>query len=141
MIEELQRLADMAKAIASPEAVDATDYGFTLDTGSTTLTFFSPNEASGVCYCRAEVGSLGDKECPAGFAEAALMGNFFWRATNGATLSLNKKDNAIFFTDRFDLGAFEDEKAFTNYLNGFLRTLYDWHERLSIALEGQEVAK
>ena len=131
----------MAEAIASPEAVATTDYGFTFDTGDSTLTFFWAGGNTGACYCRAEVGKLGEKACPASFAEAALKGNFFWRATDGATLSLSTSENAVYLTDRFDDNAFEDETAFADYINGFLRTLYDWTERLTIALEGQEVAK
>jgi len=141
MIDRLQRLADMAAAVASPEAVATTDYGFTIDTGDSTLTFFAPGVDTGVCYCRAAVGALGEKACPASFAEAALKGDFFWRATDGATLSLNTLENAIYLTDRFDFDAFEDEAAFADYINGFQRTLYDWQERLAIALDGQEVAK
>ena len=141
MLDRLQRLADMAETVVAPEAVATTDYGFTLAIGDSTLTFFAAGGTTGACYCRAEVGALGDKPCPESFAEAALRGNFFWRATDGATISLNTSDNAIYLTDRFDEDAFEDETAFADYINGFLRTLYDWQERLSTALEGQEVAK
>ena len=141
MLDRLQQLADMAVAITSPEAVETTDYGFTIYIRDTTLAFFWAGGDHGACYCRAMVAELGDKECPTAFAEAALKGNFFWRATDGATLSLNASDNAIYLTDRFDENAFEDETAFADYFNGFLRTLYDWRERLTIALEGQEMAK
>ena len=141
MLDRLQRLVDMAVTITSPEAVETTDYGFTMDTGDTMLTFFWAGGDTGACYCRAEVGELGDKSCPTDFAEAALRGNFFWRATDGATLSLNTSDNAIYLTDRFDENAFEDETPFADYINGFLRTLSDWQKRLAIALEGQEVAR
>ena len=141
MLDRLQRLADMAEAVAAPEAVTTTDYGFTLAIVDSTLMFFAAGGTTGACYCRAEVGALGEKACPASFAEAALKGNFFWRATDGATLALNTSDNAIYLTDRFDEDAFEDETAFADYINGFLRTLHDWQERLTTALEGQEVAK
>ena len=68
--------------------------------------------------------------CPCEFAEDALKGNFFWRGTEGATLSLNENDNAVYLTDRFDKEAFDDEAAFAEYINAFLRSVYDWRARL-----------
>ena len=141
MIERLQQLADMAQSFAPPEAIGEGEFGFTLDVNGDSLSFFSPGGSSAVCYCRAKVAALGAQKCPGEFAEAALNGNFFWRGTSGAVLSLNTAENAIYLTDRFDEGAFEDEDAFKDYINGFLRTLFDWQERLDSYVAGKEVAK
>ena len=81
---------------------------------------FAPPEA----VVEAEAG------CSGAFAEAALKGNFFWRGTAGATLSLDEVANAIFLTDRFDDGAFADAPALREYINDLLRTLFDWRARL-----------
>ena len=141
MIERLQQLADMAQGFAPPEAVAMDEYGFSLDVNGDILSFFSPGGEVPACYCRAKVAELGARKCPGAFAEAALNGNFFWRGTEGATLSLNTAENAIYLTDRFDEGAFEDEKAFQAYIDGFVRTLFDWQERLDTYMTGKEVAK
>ena len=141
MTQGLERLAQLAAAFVPPEAISTDEYGFTLDADDVKLSFFAPGGNSGVAYCRALVGKLDARECPADFAEAALRGNFFWRATDGAVISLNLDENAIYMTDRFDEGAFEDDAAFRNYINGFLRTLFDWQERLEISLAEKEVAK
>ena len=141
MTQGMERLAQLAAAFVQPEAISTDEFGFTLDADDVKLSFFAPGGDSGVAYCRALVGKLEERECPADFAEAALRGNFFWRATDGAVISLNLDENAIYMTDRFDEGAFEDDAAFRNYINGFLRTLFDWQERLEISLAEKEVAK
>ncbi len=130
MTDKLQRLADMAIGIASQDAVVADDSGFTLNVNDTRLFFFETEGDTGAFYCRALIGSFGDGKCPGVFAEAALKGNFFWQATDGATLSLNEQENAVYLTDRFDKDAFVDEAAFKDYLNGFLQSVYDWQVRL-----------
>ncbi len=141
MTQGLERLAQFAAAFALPEAVATDDDGFTLEADDVTLTFFAPGGESGVAYCRALVGNLEERECPADFAEAALRGNFFWRGTEGAVISLNQEEQAIYLTDRFDDGAFEDEAAFRDYINDFLRTLFDWQTRLETSLAEKEVAR
>lgn len=141
MTRELERLAGLAAELAPPEALSHNDLGFTLATSAADLDFFASGGAASTIYCRARVGALGEAECPAAFAEAALMGNFFWRATEGATLSWNETENAIYLTDRFDEGAMADAKALANYADGFLRTLHDWRARLQSYLEGKEVSK
>ena len=141
MTDKLQRLADMATNIVSPEAVTMEEFGFSLNTNDASLTFFMASGNTQVCYCRARIGELGERKCPVGFAEAALKGNFFWQATNGATISLDTSENAVYLTDRFDEGAFEDEDAFRDYLDGFLRTLFDWQERFDTFASEKEVVK
>ena len=141
MTQGLERLAQLAATFALSEAISADEYGFTLDAEDVKLSFFAPGGDSGVAYCRALVGKLDECECPADFAEAALRGNFFWRGTEGAVISLNLDENAIYLTDRFDESAFEDEAAFRNYINDFLRTLFDWQEHLETSLAEKELAK
>ena len=141
MIERMRQLADMAQGFAPPEAVAMSEAGFSLDINGDTLSFFSPDGEAAASYCRAKVAELGARKCPGAFAEAALNGNFFWSGTEGATLSLNTTENSIYLTDRFDEGAFQSEAAFKDYINGFLRTLFDWQERLETFMAETEVAK
>ena len=47
MKENLQRLAEMARDIAAPEAVEENEFGFSLDTGDATLSFFAPTDENG----------------------------------------------------------------------------------------------
>ena len=141
MTDRLQRLADMAMNIAPPDAVFEEEFGFTLDANGETLSFFAPGGETEVAYCRALVGLPDGHKCPVDFAEAALEGNLFWRGTEGAVLSLNLDENAVYLTDRFDAGAFADENEFRGYINGFLRTLFDWQKRFYSSLTETEVAR
>ncbi len=131
----------MAIGIASEEAVETNENGFTLNVQDVQLRFFTPNDDAGTAYCRARIGTFNDGGCSGDFAEAALMANFFWRATEGATLSFNEQENAVYLTDRFDQGAFEDENAFTDYLNMFLRNVYDWQQQMDDAIHAKETIK
>ncbi len=131
----------MAVRIASEEAVETNEVGFTLNVQDAWLVFFAPNIETAPVYCRALIGNFGNNECPGDFAEAALAANFFWRATEGATLSLNEQENAVYLTDRFDEEAFEDEKAFTDYIITFLRNVYDWQLHLANYISATEAMK
>ena len=132
MTQDMQRLAEMAENLVPPGAITTDDAGFSIDVNGTTLEIFSPGEASYAGYCRAAVARFGEAKFPAAFAEEALKGNFFWRGTGGAVLSMNEEENAVFLTDRFDEGAFEDASALREYLEGFLATIDDWRARLSL---------
>ena len=131
----------MAARIVSEEAVETNEVGFTLNAQDAQLMFFAPNTETAPVYCRALIGNFGNSECSGDFAEAALAANFFWRATEGATLSLNEQENAVYLTDRFDEEAFEDEKAFTDYINTFLRNVYDWQLHLANYINATEAMK
>lgn len=139
MNREMERLSALAAKLAPDGAVTPEEFGFTLDNSIAPLYFFAVDGVSSPCYCRACVASLGATPCPLSFAEAALKGNFFWRATDGAVLSLDTAKNAIYLTDRFDEGAFANEAALASYADNFLRTLHDWRSRLETALAGKEV--
>ncbi len=141
MTDRLQRLADMAIGIASAEAVVEEAIGFTLNVFDTALNFFETHGDTGAFYCRAVIGRFGNDGCPCEFAEDALKGNFFWRGTEGATLSLNENDNAVYLTDRFDKDAFDDEAAFAEYINAFLRSVYDWQARLDGYVATKEASR
>ena len=132
MTDDMMRLHEFAGRIAPATVIGETEEGFTLTLPEAELSFFAAGGQSAAAYCRASVAELGEGEFPAAFAEEALKGNFFWRGTNGAVLSLNEKENTIYLTDRFDEGAFEDEGAFGEYIEGFLATLGDWRTRLSL---------
>jgi len=140
MTEDIQRLADMAANIWE-EAVHTGDVGFAISIGDDEVEFFSPGKAAYAGYCRACIASLEDTPFPEPFAEEALKGNFFWRGTNGATISYEKGDNTIWLTDRFDEGAFEDERALRDYVDQFLGTLDAWRARLSLCLTENTEAK
>jgi len=132
MTDDMKRLYGFATRLAPETAIGENDAGFTLALPEATLFFFSAGGHSAAAYCRTTVAELGETAFPSAFAEEALTGNFFWRGTNGAVLSLNEEANAIYLTDRFDEGAFEDESAFGEYIEGFLATLGDWRARLSL---------
>ena len=136
MNQHLDHLAFLAAEIVPAEALLQDDTGFTIVTPEGDLHFFATGQAS--AYCRTRIASLNETQCPDSFAEAALRGNFFWRGTDGATISLNTAENALYLTDRFDANAFEDADAFRAYADGFMRTLFDWRARLETALEGKE---
>ena len=132
MTNELQNLAEMAKATWGDDAVSADDFGFALETDEGTLTFFSPAESSETLYCRAKVAPLDAETCPAGLAEDLLGGNFFWTGTRGGTLSFNRKDGVLYLTDRLDTGALDGGDALAAYVADFTRTLDDWRLRRAV---------
>ena len=135
MTGELERLAEMAGRIWTEDAVTSDDFGFALEVGGDTLTFFSPGEASGLVYCRARIASLDPEKCPAKFAESLLQGNFFWSGTRGATISFCEPEHEIYLTDRFDEGAFAEDDDFSRYVADFSRTLDDWRVRRSACID------
>ncbi len=135
MTYELEKLAEMARGIWSDDAVNSDDLCFVLGIDGETLTFFSPSDASGLVYCRAQVAPLDAETCPAGFAEAMLQGNFFWTGTRGGTLSFSESDGAIYLTDRFDVGTLENEGDFARYAAEFIRTVDDWRVRRSAYID------
>ena len=138
MTGNLEKLAEMASGMWTEKAVSTDDIGFVLELGDVKMSFFSHDGLPNTAFCRAIVASLGETKCPDDFAEAALSGNFFWSGTNGATLSYNEDENAFYLTDRFDDDAFSDDDAFETYIAGFMRTVMDWRERLSIYLPEQQ---
>ena len=138
MTGNLEKLAEMAADMWTEKAVSTDDIGFVLELGDVKMSFFSHDGLPNTAFCRACIASLGETKCPDDFAEAALAGNFFWSGTNGATLSYNEDENAFYLTDRFDDDAFSDDDAFETYIAGFMRTVLDWRERLSIYLPEQQ---
>lgn len=134
MTDNMMRLRELARGIAPEESISDDDAGFTIEFSEAPLFFFSAGGHSAAAYCRACVARLGSLPLPPSFAEEALKGNFFWRGTDGATLSYEKDENAIYLTDRFDDGAFADEAAFADYAAGIVATLADWRARLSVCL-------
>ena len=135
MTKELERLAEMAGRVWTDGAVTSDDFGFALEAGGDTLTFFSPGEASGLVYCRARIAPLDPEACPAKFAESLLQGNFFWSGTRGATISFSEQEREIYLTDRFDEGAFPEDGDLSRYVSDFARTLDDWRVRRSAYID------
>ena len=135
MTNELEKLAEMARGVWSEDAVSSDNLCFVLGIDGETLTFFSPGDASGLVYCRAQVAPLDAETCPPDFAEAMLQGNFFWTGTRGGTLSFSESDGAIYLTDRFDVGTLENEGDFARYVAGFIRTVDDWRVRRSAYID------
>lgn len=135
MTDNLKRLAALAAETVPPETVVPTAAGFRVAFPGASVDFFSPGTGS-FAYCRACVAEPDGHPLPAGFAEAALAGNFFWRGTEGAVLSLEAASGAVWLTDRFDDGAFADAAAFSEHSASFLRTLAAWRARLEGASAG-----
>ena len=137
MTSNLEKLGEMASEMWTEKAVSADDIGFVLELGDVKMSFFSHDGLPNTAFCRTAIASLGETKCPPAFAEAALAGNFFWSGTNGATISYNESENAFYLTDRFDDGAFSDEKSFESYVDDFQRTVQDWRMRLAVYLPAQ----
>ena len=141
MTETIQRLAGMAERFVPAENIQTYEAGFAINIDGTDINFFSPGEGAYAGYCRACIAELGEKTFPDGFAEEALNGNFFWRGTSGAVVSYEPDGNAVYLTDRFDEGAFADEDALRDFIEGFMRTLGDWRTRLGLYLDNSAEAK
>ena len=138
MIDKMQILLSLAADFVPPDLVEENNDGFTLKFDEATLSFFSSGGYASMEYCRAKVADLGEGEPPEGLCEALLEGNFFWRATNGARLSLNSSENAIYLTERFDANFISGPNDFQRYIEGFMRTLMDWRMRVETYQEAKE---
>ena len=138
MIDKMHMLVSLAADFVPPDLVEENNDGFTLKFDEAPLSFFSPGGYASMEYCRAKVADLGEGEPPEGLCEALLEGNFFWRATNGARLSLNSSENAVYLTERFDANFISDPNDFQRYIEGFMRTLMDWRMRVETYQEAKE---
>ena len=138
MTDKMQTLASLAAELVPPDNLEENDDGFTLALEDGLLSFFSSGGYASMDYCRAKVADLGKYELPEGLCEALLEGNFFWRATNGARLSLNSRENAIYLTERFDAAFISAANEFQRYVEGFMRTLLDWRMRVETFQDAKE---
>ena len=138
MTDKMQMLASFAAGLVPPDNLEENNDGFTLKFEDGLLSFFSSGGYASMDYCRAKVADLGEDELPEGLCDALLEGNFFWRATNGARLSLNSKENAIYLTERFDADFISASDEFRRYVDGFMRTLMDWRMRVETFQETKE---
>lgn len=114
MTEDMMRLRGLAVRMVPEDAIGEDESGFALALPEASLSFFSTGGHSAAAYCRACVAELGEGSLPQSFVEAALRGNFFWRGTDGATLSFNAAGNSVWLTDRFDEGAIRSGDAARN---------------------------
>ena len=97
---------------------------------ATSLTVFSRSLDDGEVFVRARVGALEGLSNPGDLCEAALQGNLFWQGTDGATLSLNHDEMALYLTDRRPAEALADEESLGDFLEGFAVTLGVWRTKL-----------
>ncbi|MBR6372282.1 MAG: type III secretion system chaperone [Victivallales bacterium] len=138
MTDKMQMLASMAAELVPPDSLEENDDGFTLKLEDGLLSFFSSGGYASMDYCRAKVADLGEGELPEGLCEALLEGNFFWRATNGARISLNSRENAIYLTERFDADFISTTDEFRRYVEGFMRTIQGWRMRVETFQDAKE---
>ncbi len=134
----MQVRESMAAELVPPDSLEENDDGFTLKLEDGLLSFFSSGGYASMDYCRAKVADLGEGELPEGLCEALLEGNFFWRATNGARISLNSRENAIYLTERFDADFISTTDEFRRYVEGFMRTIQDWRMRVETFQDAKE---
>ena len=101
----------------------------------------------GEAYLRAEIGTLAGLSEKSTFVYSALKGNFFYRDTDGAVISIDEKGERAYLTERVDDAVLGNGAAAGNdavlgndaaagnaareaVVNGFAATLRLWRERL-----------
>ena len=84
----------------------------------------------GGAYLRAEIGSLAGLAAKSVFIYSALAGNFFYRDTDGAVISLDDANERAYLTERCDDAALDSESARAALVNDFASVLRVWRERL-----------
>ena len=90
-----------------------------------------PDDDTTSAYLRGKVGSLASVTRPAEFLRAAMAGNRFGLATDGATLSLEDDAETVNLTLRLDAAYLSDEAGTTRAVDRFASVLRVWQERLS----------
>ena len=101
---------------------------FSLFLDSGTICFFRAHgDPEGNVFIRAKILDISDLSRPGDFAKAALVGNFFWNGTRGATISVDA--DAFYLTERRSLEEFADDESLMRCLDDFSSILADWRER------------
>lgn len=85
---------------------------------------------------RARVADLPDAPDLAPCLEDLLAGNFFWRPTDGATLSLS--GDAVYLAERRDAAVFTDNAIFKDFLEHFIEQVVSWRERIALSRSPEE---
>ena len=111
-----------------------------IDTAVGVITVARP-EAGDSCgaYLRAEIGTLEGVVDRGEFVKSALRGNFFYRHTDGAVLSLDEADR-VQLTLRCEEASLADGTAKARLIDGFAPAVRVWRELLAAAKisEGKE---
>lgn len=89
-------------------------------------------------YCHAQAGSVAGLEYPDRVLEDALVANFFWRGTDGGTLSVLPGTDTLMLGDRRDAEYFETADDLREYLAEFARQVREWHAYLDASRGGSE---
>lgn len=97
--------------------------------GDLSFTLFSDSPDGRDVYFRAKVAPLEGVADPGALCEEALQGNFFWQGTQGATLSLNDTEQALYLTDRRDATDLDEDEALRDFAEGFVQRVVLWRGR------------
>lgn len=125
---------DAAEALYGARCEAAEEPAVVIDLDDTTsVTVFSRSPDDGEVFVRARVGSLEGLANPGDLCEAALQGNLFWQGTDGATLSLNHDEMALYLTDRRPADTLADAESLGDFLQDFTSTLGVWRNRLELS--------
>lgn len=105
------------------------------------MTLFSDGPDSRDIYFRSKVAALAGTADPGALCEDALQGNFFWQGTEGASLSLNDAEQALYLTDRRDAEDLDDDETLRAFCERFLHMVLLWRARRDDYLSVEEGGK
>lgn len=115
----------------------------TLSVGGVALSFVCGDGEPGYVYCHAVVGSLEGLEHADRVLEDLLQANFFWRGTEGGTLSVLEETNEVMLADRRVASFFETAEDLLGYAKAMAACVADWREHLDAyrpkPVDGKEV--
>lgn len=95
-------IAELATTLGIPELAFDADGTLTLDMDDRFLVTLGVDEAAGALTLIAPIlGTEGPK--PKAFLEAALIGNFMWQGTQGATLAIDEASGVVVLHRRLPL--------------------------------------
>lgn len=138
MLVDLEKLAADAVAAFDAESVERDATTVRIDFDDATVSFVVREEGDACVLCRAFVSALTRVDDPAALCREALEANFFWRGTEGATLSVNPSATALYLTERLSPGEIDGPEALYAYVDRFVEQIVAWRLRVRSRQGGLE---
>jgi len=135
---DIEKLAEDAVAAFGAESVERDATTVRIDLDDATVAFVVREEDDVGVLCRAFVSALTRVDDPAALCREALEANFFWRGTDGATLSVNPSATALYLTERLPPGEVDGPEALYASVDRFVEQIVAWRLRVRAHQGGLE---
>jgi len=128
--DQVSKLAADAAAAFGEACVGVDDRTVRLAFEDVAVSLAVREEETRQIVCRSFVAGVTRVDDPAAFCREALEANFFWRGTNGATLSMDARATALYLTEFVAAADIDGPEALAAHLEGFVDTVVDWRLRV-----------